>query len=73
MYTEDMARLAIDRALELDAEYAEFRYHFVFNEEYICRNGVFDAHERSSIGGVALRVLVDGVMSFSSTNVYELF
>lgn len=64
-----MARLALDRALELDAEYVELRWHTTNNEEYIYKNGALDTHQSFTISGIALRVLVDGVMSFSSTNI----
>lgn len=66
---EDLAKLAIDRSLEYDADYAEFRYHIVEEEMLMLRNGVFKAFKKSYSEGYGIRVLLNGVFSFSSSDI----
>jgi len=66
---EDLARLAIDKALEQDAEFAEFRYHLVSEEVVVLRDGEPEGPRTRFVEGVGIRVIVGGVPAFSSTNV----
>lgn len=66
---EDLSRLAIDRGLELDADYIEFRFQAIYNENLVMKNGVLTAHKLNYSYGIGIRVLVDGSLGFSSTNI----
>ena len=65
---EDLLFAAIDRALELGASYAEARYHRNANSSVIVRNEAVIGLGADVLDGVAIRVLVDGSLGFSSTN-----
>lgn len=69
MSLEDLAKLAIDRSLEYDADYAEFRHHVVEEEVLTLRNGVLKTFKKVYSEGYGVRVLLNGVLSFSSSNI----
>ena len=60
---------AIDKALTLGAEFTEVRYHKRRIEELVIKNGRVEAIWRGVDEGLCVRVLVDGCLGFSSTNV----
>ena len=65
---EDLVVRAVDYALSLGAKYAEARYHKVARSGVAARNGEFVGLEKGFKEGVAVRVLVDGALGFSSTD-----
>jgi len=65
---EDLVVKAVDYALSLGAKYAEARYHKVARSGVVIRNGEFIGLEKGFKEGVAVRVLADGALGFSSTD-----
>ena len=59
---------ALDRARSLGASYAEARYHRLGGYGYTLMNGELVSASYTDSRGVAVRVIVDGSLGFSSTN-----
>ena len=64
----DLAELAVSKAQELGAEYAEARMEFVSGQESLLKNGNPEVSGFERDTGIGIRVLVDGALAFSSTN-----
>lgn len=64
---EDIVLFAVDKGRELGAQYAEARYHKRGSTSIAVRNGGVLGFESSFEEGIAIRVLVDGALGFSST------
>ncbi|MBE9391655.1 TldD/PmbA family protein [Fervidicoccus fontis] len=65
---EDLLRKALDYALTQGAKYAEIRFHKNEENYVILRNGNLISAGKSSRKGIAIRVLYNGNLAFSSTN-----
>ncbi|MEM1619227.1 MAG: TldD/PmbA family protein [Fervidicoccaceae archaeon] len=65
---EDLAELAVERALELGADYAEARVHSIVGTGLHARNESLVGVEARRFLGLAVRVIVDGALSFTSTS-----
>ncbi len=66
---EDLSRLVIDRGLELDADYVEFRFHATYKESIKTKDGLLSSHNINYLYGVGIRVIINGAFGFSSTNI----
>ncbi|MCC6016017.1 MAG: TldD/PmbA family protein [Desulfurococcaceae archaeon] len=66
---EELALFAIDYATKLGAQYSEARIHRVEEFEIISRNGVVIGSGKGISDGIGIRVLVDGALGFSATNI----
>lgn len=66
---EDVLRRALELALQRGATYAEVRYQGEVRESVVLRNGFPVAGGTTVSKGVGVRVLVEGALGFSSTNV----
>ncbi|MCS6788668.1 MAG: TldD/PmbA family protein, partial [Aigarchaeota archaeon] len=66
---EDVLRRALELALQRGANYAEVRYQGEVRESVVLRNGFPVAGGTTVSKGVGVRVLVEGALGFSSTNV----
>jgi TldD protein len=64
----DLADVAVERALELGADYADARVRSDWGRGVSLRNGVPDPPTSFSSTGVGVRVLVGRSMAFGSTN-----
>ncbi|MEM2896154.1 MAG: TldD/PmbA family protein [Candidatus Bathyarchaeia archaeon] len=65
---EDLALYAIDQAEKLGAEYAEARMERNNVSSIVLKNGNPEASELTLKLGMAIRVLMNGALGFSSTN-----
>ncbi|MEM1607880.1 MAG: TldD/PmbA family protein [Ignisphaera sp.] len=65
---EDLLLYALQIAGESGAKYAEARYHRLESQGMSSRNGVLISAYSEISEGIAIRVLVDGVLGFASTN-----
>ncbi|MEM0027770.1 MAG: TldD/PmbA family protein [Ignisphaera sp.] len=65
---EDLLLYALQVAEEAGAKYAEARYHSVELQGMSSRNGALISAYSELSEGIAIRVLVDGVLGFASTN-----
>lgn len=65
---EEVLRMALDRAREFGAEYADVRHVSSETERISTRNGHVQSIGRDSDSGFGLRVLVDGAWGFSSSS-----
>ena len=70
MIDEDIALYALHLA-EKDAEYGEVRIEIVKENAVVLANGVVEEAEFSEKKGVGIRVLKNGVMRFTSTNILD--
>ncbi|MCS6788077.1 MAG: TldD/PmbA family protein [Aigarchaeota archaeon] len=68
---EDLLRKALDLALQRGATYAEVRYQAEIRESLNLKNGYPIAGGTTVSRGVGIRVIVDGALGFSSTNVLK--
>jgi TldD protein len=68
---EDLALYAIGQAEGLGADYAEIRIEKDKNKAIILKNGNPEASELTFKLGAAIRVIVDGALGFSSTNILD--
>ncbi len=68
---ESVLEKTVDYALRLGAEYAEARYHALSVSSLVTRNDRLVGVGRGVEEGVAIRVLVKGVLGFASTNSLE--
>ncbi len=64
----DLAELAVSRAQELGAEYAEARMEFISGMDSLLKNGNPEVSGFDKDAGIGIRVLVNGALGFSSTN-----
>ncbi len=64
----DLAELAVSRAQELGAEYAEARMEFVSGMDSLLKNGNPEVSGFDRDAGIGIRVLVKGALAFASTN-----
>jgi TldD protein len=67
--SEELALFAIDYATKLGAQYSEARVHRIEEFEVVSRNGIIVGSAKDISNGVGIRVLVDGALGFSSTNI----
>ena len=67
----DLAKLAVDHARGLGAEYAEARVQSDLGHTYTLKNGTPEPVTIETKLGVGVRVIVDGAMGFASTNIIE--
>lgn len=58
---------AVDEAISKGSSYAEARYHSITDFQIVLRNGVLFATSVEERTGIAIRVLANGALSFSST------
>ncbi|MFA4662240.1 TldD/PmbA family protein [Pyrococcus kukulkanii] len=65
----DLVEFAVERALDLGAEYAEARFEEKQGTSIAMKNGVPEGLSLLSDRGIGIRVLVNGGMGFASTNV----
>ena len=65
---EDLANTAIRKALDLGADYVEARIQTDVKNTYTMKNGVPDSFQIARMFGIGVRVLVDGALSFASTD-----
>ncbi|AEC52787.1 hypothetical protein PNA2_1872 [Pyrococcus sp. NA2] len=65
----DLIEFAIERALELGANYAEARFEEKSGTSITLKNGIPEGLAILSDKGIGVRVLVNGGMGFASTNV----
>lgn len=63
----DLLLLAEEKALSLGATYAEARFHFLENQGVIARNDAIIGTILASSRGIAIRVIFNGGLGFSST------
>ena len=68
MLDRDMAEMAVERALDLGAEYAEARMEAVRGISLMLKNGSPDISGLTRSRGMSVRVLVRGGMGFASTS-----
>lgn len=68
---EALLQRAVDKALELGADYAEARYHLNKVDSIAVRNGRVIGAEVSEKEGVGVRVVVGGALGFAATNKLE--
>ena len=66
---EDLVQQTVDKGLSLGADYVEARYHKRGTTTIAFRNGGVIGFESSFDEGLAIRVLVQGSMGFSSTEI----
>ncbi len=68
------AKDIVDKTLELPSgcDYVEVRYERTLSRSYRFRNGLLERASRTMFEGVGIRVLSQGVISFTSTNVLSL-
>ncbi|MCD6369744.1 MAG: TldD/PmbA family protein [Thermoproteales archaeon] len=71
MTYEELVLHAIDVASDLGATYAEARYHKISSSSITSRNGEIIGVSKNLSEGIGVRVLVNGALGFSSTNVLE--
>ncbi len=64
----DILEYAIEKALELGAQYAEARFEDKKGTELLMKNGSPEGLELKVEKGIGMRVLVNGGMGFASTN-----
>jgi len=64
----DILEYAIEKALELGAQYAEARFEDKKGTELLMKNGSPEGLELKVEKGIGIRVLVNGGMGFASTN-----
>ncbi len=67
--TEDLVLYAVEKGLELGASYVEARYHARRGSSLSTRNGAIIGLGSSFEEGVAVRVVYDGALGFSSTDI----
>jgi TldD protein len=65
---EELAREAVDHALRLGAQYAEARVQRDLGHTYTLKNGAAEPVNVTRKVGIGIRVIVDGVLGFASTN-----
>jgi TldD protein len=65
---EDLAKFAVDAAVNLGAEYAEARYQRNDGVGLVVKNGVPDPAGFVRKSGIGVRVLVNGGLGFACTN-----
>jgi len=65
----ELVDFAVERALELGAEYAEARFEEKSGTSLAMKNGNPEGLELLADSGIGVRVLVNGGMGFASTNV----
>ena len=68
---EEHARLAVDHALRLGADYAEARVQRDIGHAFTLKNGSAEPVTATRRLGIGIRVIVNGAMGFSSTNILE--
>ncbi|NIN51826.1 MAG: TldD/PmbA family protein [Nitrososphaeria archaeon] len=68
MSQEEIGLTAVDMALSLGSEYAEARFQMESTESIVFKNGEVEAVIRGIEEGVGIRVLINGALGFSSTN-----
>lgn len=66
---EELALFAIDYAKQLGAQYSEARIHKIEEFSIMSRNGAVIGLTKDISNGIGVRVLVDGALGFSATNV----
>lgn len=66
---EDIAVYAVDYALKLGAQYAEARLHRIEQFKIVSKNGLVISLGRDIYSGIGIRVLANGVLGFSATNI----
>jgi len=66
--SEEFARVAVDHALRLGAQYAEARVQRDLGHTYTLKNGAAEPVSVTRKLGVGIRVIVDGALGFASTN-----
>ncbi len=69
MCMHELVDFAVERALEMEASYAEARFEEKKGTSLAMKNGSPEGLELRSDRGIGVRVLVDGGMGFASTNV----
>lgn len=68
---EDLVQLAVDRALELGAKYAEARFHSNWSRAINTRNGQVIGYREGTAAGIGVRVVVDGALGFAATDLLD--
>ncbi|MEM1601043.1 MAG: DNA gyrase modulator, partial [Sulfolobales archaeon] len=69
--SEDLLHYVVDYALSLGAKYAEARYQLDETLVMILRNGRLVTLGRSVSDGIGIRLVYNGVLTFSATNKLE--
>ncbi len=64
----DLAEIAVSKARELGAEYAEARMEFVSGQDSLLKNGNPEVSGFERDAGIGIRVKVNGALAFASTN-----
>ncbi len=65
---KDAIEYAVRRALGMGADYAEARFHVNTSSRLFMINGRVEALANQSSAGIGIRVVVEGCLSFGSTN-----
>jgi TldD protein len=68
-YLKDLAKEALNYAEALKVDYSEARVHSESARGVILKNGVVEPPLQAESLGISLRVIVDGALAFSATNV----
>ncbi len=69
MSGEEICLTANDRALTLGADYVETRFQSTLIESILYKNGELEPTTRQVMEGIGIRVLIDGALGFSTTNI----
>ncbi len=68
---EDILKYAVEYGLSQGASFVEARFENSIENNILLRNGIVESIALSSSRGVGIRILVDGALGFSSTNILD--
>ncbi|MGC8947890.1 MAG: TldD/PmbA family protein [Thermoprotei archaeon] len=69
VFLEDIVKYAVEYALRQGVTFVEVRFENNVENNILLRNGTVDGIALTSTKGIGVRVLVDGALGFSSTNI----